>query len=105
MPKPIPCPCCGQPLPDFPVDFLAELTPGKAGEILRIVAENPGLTAPEIGDELYGSDPEGGPNWVSSSVSQLLRKARPKWHKHGWTVEGRKGHNGGYWLKKLNTDP
>jgi hypothetical protein len=93
------CPCCGQPIhaPRVPIEALeaAPLQPQQRIILRRLVRVYPRwATRDQLFDELYGLDPNGGPEQVTNAISVRIHGIRKVIERYGWTIPPQKGGMG-----------
>lgn len=85
------CPTCGQELPasEVPVTALLEVAYGGIGTniVAALVDVYPrGMRLSALVDDVWGHDPNGGPDAANNAIHVTLYRIRPRMEQLGWTV-------------------
>ena len=95
------CEGCGRPIPDIAV--MAELTRSQSRIVLALdKAGRAGMDIRRLVDELYSSDPHGGPLNAVSCVRTMRSKMAPVLEKHGMRITSERD---GTWRLDANARP
>ena len=94
------CPCCGQETKAIDLVTLAKIVSPTMGEMVDLLASQPGqfFTREQIARHIWRRTPEGGPEFLSSTVANMVNYNKRRLHALGWDIEGRLGSHGGYRL-------
>lgn len=102
----ITCPCCHRPMEGHtaPLEVLSEVPArGQVRRVLTALCEAypRTTTSKAIADDLYASDPDGGPMDPLDAVHTIIRKLRKRLPEYGWTISDGKqqGTKGRYRLE------
>lgn len=93
------CPCCGSEMQvqRKPSD-LEHFTPGERTVLNLLEKRQGGVAVETLGDALYGSLPNGGPDWGEAVIKVHVSSIRKKLRKHGFKI--RTIYNFGYKLER-----
>lgn len=94
------CPCCGQPTQAIDLATLAKVVSPTMGEMVDLLSSKPGafFSSDEIARHIWRRTPHGGPEFLPSTIANMVNYNKRRLRALGWDIEGRLGRHGGYRL-------
>lgn len=108
------CPCCMRPLEDGQTVDLKDLSEVRMSKQHKVIlaalirAYPRSVTLGHLVDQLYSSDPNGGPVSAEMVLRVRLTELRKRLPEHGWAIPSNtsgKGNRGTYRLKPVRVTP